>query len=258
MGRAVFLLPRFRRFKMSQMTNEPVANEPAVDRPPVTADVAPLTKIGGFKIPTAALRAYTMVFALVAIWVIFTYATSGVFLESRNFSNLMRQTAVTGVLAVGMLMVIVTGQIDLSVGSVVGLSGGVAAIIIFSYGYGMLPAVAGAIVVGLIIGAIQGALTSYANIPSFIVTLGGMLVWRGAIKGLTKGNTIPIPLQSFKNIGEQYVAKHMGVGIAVLAVAAIVLLNLQRQRVRRRHGLPTAGVLTLALRIIIPSAVIVG
>src|SRR5947209_6699167 len=172
MGRAVFLLPRFRRFKMSQMTNEPVANEPAVDRPPVTADVAPLTKIGGFKIPTAALRAYTMVFALVAIWVIFTYATSGVFLESRNFSNLMRQTAVTGVLAVGMLMVIVTGQIDLSVGSVVGLAGGVAAMA--QDPAGLVGALGAAIVVGVIIGAVQGSLIAYANIPAFIVTLGGL------------------------------------------------------------------------------------
>ena len=99
-------------------------NEPVVDRPPVNMDVAPVpsdaeavkqTKIGGFKVPTDALRAYTMLFALIVIWLFFHYATDRIFLEPRNFSNLMRQTAVTGVLAVGMLMVIVAGQIDLSV-----------------------------------------------------------------------------------------------------------------------------------------------
>ncbi|HMF55635.1 MAG TPA: sugar ABC transporter permease [Pyrinomonadaceae bacterium] len=243
---------------MSRMTNEPVANEPAVDRPPVIADAAPQVRIGGLKITTDALRAYTLVFALIAIWLIFTYSTGGVFLESRNFSNLMRQTAVTGVLAVGMLMVIVTGQIDLSVGSVVGLSGGIAAILMWSFGWGLLPSVAAAIVVSLVVGALQGALTAYANIPAFIVTLGGLLVWRGAIKGLTKGNTIPIPLQSFKNIGEQYVAKPVGAAIAVLAVAAIVFINIQRQRARRRHGLSAASSAGLVLRILLPSLVITG
>ena len=113
------------------------ANEPVIDRPPVAADLAPSvdvaeitpqTRIGQFKIRTDVLRAYTMVFALIAIWIYFHYSTNQIFLEPRNFSNLMRQTAVTGVLAVGMLMVIVTGQIDLSVGSVVGLAGGIAAI----------------------------------------------------------------------------------------------------------------------------------
>ena len=77
-----------------------------------------------------------MVFALVAIWLHFHYSTDQIFLESRNFSNLMRQTAVTGV-AVGMLMVIITGQIDLSVGSVVGLAGGVAAVAQGWLGWGL-------------------------------------------------------------------------------------------------------------------------
>src|SRR5258705_11580384 len=108
-----------------------------------------------------------MLFALIAIWIYFDY-TTGIFLESRNFSNLMRQTSVTGVLAVGMLMVIVAGQIDLSVGSVVGLIGGIAAM---SQGYGIFGALLIAIVIGILIGAFQGALTAYLNIPAFIVTL---------------------------------------------------------------------------------------
>src|SRR5687768_18347913 len=96
-------------------------NEPNIERPPATsdfvavpetADLTPQTKIGKFKIPTDVLRAYTMVFALIAIWIYFHYSTDQIFLDPRNFSNLMRQTAVTGVLAVGMLMVIITGQID--------------------------------------------------------------------------------------------------------------------------------------------------
>src|SRR5713101_3148007 len=157
------------------------ASEPGVGRPPATSDLTPLaetdeitpqTTIGKFKIPTDALRAYTMVFALIAIWIYFHYSTNHIFLEPRNFSNLMRQTAVTGVLAVGMLMVIVTGQIDLSVGSVVGLAGGIAAM---SQGYGIVGSLLIAIVTGIVIGAFQGSLTAYLNIPAFIVTLGGLL-----------------------------------------------------------------------------------
>ncbi|MDQ3180521.1 MAG: sugar ABC transporter permease, partial [Acidobacteriota bacterium] len=81
---------------------------------------------------TTALRAYTMLGALALIWLYFHWATDSIFLTPRNLSNLMLQTSVTGILAVGMLMVIVSGNIDLSVGSVLGLAGGIAAICLTS------------------------------------------------------------------------------------------------------------------------------
>src|SRR5438309_7315370 len=149
------------------MMNNP-HNSPGIERPPATSDLIPLpdtdaitpvTTIGKFKIPTDVLRAYTMVFALIAIWIYFHFSTGHIFLESRNFSNLMRQTSVTGVLAVGMLMVIITGQIDLSVGSVVGLAGGVAAIAQGWLGWSLVPSLVAGIAVGIAIGASQGALT---------------------------------------------------------------------------------------------------
>jgi D-xylose transport system permease protein len=231
------------------------ANEPPVDRPPVTADVAPQTHIGKFTIQTAALRAYTMVFALVAIWLFFHYKTGYVFLSARNFSNLMLQTSVTGVLAVGMLMVIVAGQIDLSVGSLVGLVGGIAAL---TQGWGLAPSLASAIVVGLLIGALQGALVAYANIPAFIVTLGGLLAWRGVILGLSQGKTTPITLPAFRAIGQQFVSPTIGIVIAVVAVAVVVWLSLRRQAARRRYGLPPSSMGQLLLQILLPSAVIVA
>ena len=133
-----------------------------------------------------------MLFALIAIWIFFHWSTDQIFLSPRNFSNLMRQTAVTGILAVGMLMVIVTGQIDLSVGSVVGLAGGIAAMTQGWLGWGLVPSLAAGISVAIAIGAMQGALTAYVNIPAFIVTLGGLLAWRGVTLGLSKGDrTIP-------------------------------------------------------------------
>jgi D-xylose transport system permease protein len=153
------------------------SNIPNTERPPSTSDLTPLaeaevvtpvTTIGKFKIPTDVLRAYTMLFALVAIWIYFHFSTNHIFLEPRNFSNLMRQTSVTGVLAVGMLMVIITAQIDLSVGSVVGLAGGIAAIAQGWWGLGLVPSLAAGIAVAIAIGALQGSLTAYVNIPGTI------------------------------------------------------------------------------------------
>jgi D-xylose transport system permease protein len=232
--------------KLSQQASD-VANE-----------ITPLTTIGSFKIPTELLRAYTMVFALIAIWIYFHYSTGNIFLEPRNFSNLMRQTSVTGVLAVGMLMVIITGQIDLSVGSVVGLAGGIAAIAQGWLGWGLIPSLSAGIAVGIAIGLAQGGLTAYLNIPAFIVTLGGLLAWRGVILGLSRGETIPLRLQAFKSIGQDYVGPTVGWIIAALAVAAIVWMTIARNRARRRHGLGSPLLAVTVARLVIPITVIVG
>jgi len=221
-------------------------------------EVAAQTTIGKFKINTDVLRAYTMLFALIAIWVYFHYSTSQIFLDPRNFSNLMRQTAVTGVLAVGMLMVIITGQIDLSVGSLVGLAGGIAAIAQGWFEWGLVPSLAAGIAVGVAVGSFQGILTAYVNIPAFIVTLGGLLAWRGVILGLSRGETIPLRLQSFKAIGQGYVGPVVGWVIAAVAVAAIILMNVSRRRARRSHGIDAASRRTTWLRVLIPIAVIIG
>lgn len=205
----------------------------------------------------AALRTYTMVIALIAIWAIFTYTTDGVFLEPRNFSNLMRQATITAVLSVGMLMIIVTGHIDLSVGSVVGLAGGIAVIVQAWLGWGLIPSVAAGIGIGLVIGAFHGVLVAYANIPAFIVTLGGLLAWRGVIKGLTSGLTVPVEIQEFKSIGQNYIAPVAGWGLAAVAIIVIVWLAISRHRARIRHGLAAEGTAKLAAQIVLPSALVI-
>lgn len=241
-------------------TNEARPPDTSDFAPAVAADaeITPLTRIGKFKIPTDLLRAYTMVFALIAIWIYFHTSTGNIFLEPRNFSNLMRQTSVTGVLAVGMLMVIITGQIDLSVGSVVGLAGGIAAIAQGWMGWGLVPSLSAGIATGIAIGLAQGTLTAYLNIPAFIVTLGGLLAWRGVILGISRGETIPLRLQAFKSIGQDYVGPTVGWIIAAIAVAAIVWITIARNRARRRHGLGTPVLGVTIARLVIPIVVIVG
>ena len=250
------------------MNNEAAPNEPAIDRPPVTADVAPptvdvegapQTRIGRFKLPTATLRAYTMLFALVVIWLFLQWATIneahpyGLFLDPINFSKLLKQTAVTGILAVGMLMIIVAGQIDLSVGSVVGFAGGMAAM---TQGWGLVPSLLVAIAIGLAIGAIHGSLVAYMNIPAFIVTLGGLLAWRGVVLWRMKGKTVPIELPVFRSIGEGFVAPMAGWTLAAVAIAALAFFTLKRNSARRRHGLKVSGAGATLARVIVPSVVI--
>ncbi len=239
---------------MSDSPNTPDPNLVAT----ADGELMPRTTIGKFKIPTELLRAYTMVFALVAIWIYFHYSTNQIFLDPRNFSNLMRQTAVTGVLAVGMLMVIITGQIDLSIGSLVGLAGGIAAIAQGWMGWGLLPSLSAGITVALAIGAFQGALTAYLNIPAFIVTLGGLLAWRGVILGLSRGETVPIRLPAFKSIGQDYVGPTVGWTIAAIAIALIIFMTISRNRARKRHGLGAVSLGATLARVLVPIAVVVG
>jgi D-xylose transport system permease protein len=213
------------------------------------------------KLRTSALRAYTMLLALIVIWLFFQWATIdashpyGLFLGAINFSKLLQQTAVTGVLAVGMLMVIVSGNIDLSVGAVVGLAGGIAAM---TQGWGLVPCLLAAITVGLIIGALQGTLVAYVNIPSFIVTLGGLQAWRGIILKLSKGATIPVELPFFRSLGRDFISRRIGLAFAVVAIVLIILTTLRRNRARLRHGLKTISKGANVARIVVPSLVIVA
>lgn len=199
-------------------------------------------------ISASALRAYTMLGALVFIWLFFHWQTGSIFLTPRNLSNLMLQTSVTGIIAVGMLMVIVSGNIDLSVGSMLALVGGIAAIIladpywiililnkiylgsiaqvlldlIASPTVFLLLSVFSALIIGFIIGLFNGFLTTYGNIPAFIVTLGGLLAWRGAIKGISRSETIPISNEYYKAIGQNYIPYEIGWILGGILVAGII------------------------------------
>jgi D-xylose transport system permease protein len=212
----------------------------------------------GFKIKTSSLRAYTMLGALILIWLFFHWQTGGIFLTPRNLSNLMLQMSVTGILAVGMLMVIVSGNIDLSVGSVLGLAGGASAILLTNYEYGILPSILTAIIVGVLIGAFHGFLTAYLNIPAFIVTLGGLLAWRGAIKGISKSETIPIADQTFKQIGQGNMTIQSGWILAAVGILFVLFLAYKRAQSAKTYGLGKADYAGELLKSILPIAAIVA
>jgi D-xylose transport system permease protein len=209
------------------------------------------------KIETSALRAYTMIAALALIWIYFHWATGSIFLTPRNLSNLMLQTSVTGIIAVGMLMVIVSANIDLSVGSLLGLSGGVAAIALTSLGFGLVPSILIAVAVGTVIGLFHGTLVAYANIPAFIVTLGGLLAWRGVVKGVTKSETIPIADQTFKSIGQSYIPPQIGWILAAVAILFVLAIAVRRAHTRKTFEVGEANYGAEALKSILPIGAII-
>ncbi len=218
------------------------------------------SRFGRWQVSTDAVRAYSMVVALIAIWIFFQVKTVsdlhpfGLFLHPVNLANLLKQMSVTGVLAVGMLLVIVARQIDLSVGSLLGLAGGIAAM---TQGLGLVPSFAAAILIGTIAGVLHGTLVAYANIPAFIVTLGGLLTWRGVILYLSKGETIPVRLPVFRSMGVALITPASGIVLAAGAIAALVWLTIRRNRARRRYGLTVPTAATTAARIVAPSLLIV-
>ena len=126
------------------------------------------------------IRQYAMILALIAVVLIFEILTGGILLQPLNISNLIQQNAYVLILAIGMLLCILTiGNIDLSVGSVVGFIGAISAILILKMQMPVFPAILLSLAAGFIIGCWQGAWIAYVGVPAFIVTLAGQLIFRG-------------------------------------------------------------------------------
>ena len=182
------------------------------------------------------IRQYTMLFALVAIWVIFSVLTHGVFIRPLNLSNLFLQTMTVAVVAIGMTLVIVTGNIDLSVGSVAALCGAVGAFLQVKMGWSTAPALAAAIGCGLLIGLWHGFWIAYRMVPSFIVTLASMMIFRGAVLGVTNGATIAPLSESFKALGQNYISPTLSIGLGGLAILLFIAMDLRKRAQRVKYG----------------------
>ena len=152
------------------------------------------------------VREYGMYIALFVIMAIFTATTKGIFLSSRNISNLINQTGYIAVLAVGMTLVIVIRHIDLSVGFLAGFIGAVAAIAMVTWHWPVWLAILLAIALGIVAGLLTGFLVAQVQIPAFVATLAGWLIYRGAILLATMGTgTIIIPDDVFNAIGNGFI-----------------------------------------------------
>jgi D-xylose transport system permease protein len=196
--------------------------------------------------------------AVAVIWMFFAWKTDGGFTSARNLSNLMRQMAITGILACGMVFVIIAGEIDLSIGSLLGLLGGMAAVLDVTHHLPLPVSIAIVLASGLLLGFLNGYLTAYAGIPSFIVGLGGMLAYRGIVLGITGGETIAPISPGFEQLGQAYLPPTFGMALGVgLFVLAGVLA--WRQRLSQAlHQLPTPPVWRIVVRVAIIGMVLAG
>lgn len=202
-------------------------------------------------------RAYTMIGALISIWVLFSLLHDR-FLSPTNISNLFLQMSVTSILAIGMVLVIVAGQIDLSVGSLVGLTGGIAAILNVWYEWNTIPVILATLGVGAAIGFIQGWIIAYRAVPAFIVTLGGMLIFRGILFGTTGSVTIAPLTPSVKAIGQSYVGDIIGwiFGITALAIAGYLVMR--KRAARAKFGFDVEPFAVSVLRLGVIGAIVIG
>jgi D-xylose transport system permease protein len=140
-------------------------------------------------------QALTMPFALIAICAFFAVREPA-FLGPRNLTQLIVEFSITGTLALGMFMILLTGQIDLSVGSGVGLIGGIAAVLVFQQGWPAALAMAAAFAIALVLWTLMGALIVRQRIPSFIITLGGLLIFKGLFWLVIQNSTVPADSRS--------------------------------------------------------------
>lgn len=183
------------------------------------------------------IQAYVLIIAFILIIAIFGALTAGEFLSSRNVSNLFTQMSVIAVLAIGMTLVLILGQIDLSVGSVVGLTGGIAAMLQVWHGWSTWAVVLTAVVAGALIGMIQGWWVAYRAVPAFIVTLAGMLIFRGVLMGLSDGQTVAALDDSFKAIGTSYLPYLPGYILAVISIVLMFFFAVRTRAKRQNLGL---------------------
>ena len=193
-------------------------------------------------------RMVGMIGVLLAIWVVFHFLSGGTFITPRNLWNLSVQTSAIAIMATGMVLVIVSRNIDLSVGSMVGTVGMVMAVLQAEW----LPPVVGTgnswiwvitlvvgVILGALIGAFQGSIIAYVGVPSFVVTLGGLLVWRGFAWLTASGRTIAPMDPTFQLLGGGSKGSLGEVGswiVGGVACVGIVALMVNGRRKRRKFG----------------------
>lgn len=180
----------------------------------------------------------TMGIALAIVCVAFHLLTGGTFLTARNISNLCIQTSYIGVLAAGVVMVIVAGNIDLSIGSLVGFVGSVMARLMVTYNWPTIPVILLGLCIGLVVGAFQGYMIACRAVPAYVVTLSGWLTWRGLCMAVTGGTSLGPMKPLFKQFGQGYAPSPvtLTVVVGVLAVLAIIATRMRNRKIKRRYG----------------------
>ncbi len=193
----------------------------------------------------ANVRSYGIFLALVVVILVFQGLTGGRLLTPNNVVALFQQNAYVMITAIGMLMVIIATDIDLSVGSVIAFVGGVGAIAMRDWGMNWFLAVIIMLVIGLLIGAFQGFWVAYVGVPGFVTTLGGMLLFRG-LATVIAGESIPVSDNTFRSIASAYLPNILGfwgnldgltIVVGVVCIAAYIVMQFRNRSKALKNGL---------------------
>jgi D-xylose transport system permease protein len=189
------------------------------------------------RIRGGSLRNYSLVIITGAIWIVFQFLTGGTFLTQRNLGLLALQTSITGLTAIGAVLLIITRNFDLSIGSVLELISVIIAILTIRQGWGPWPTIALVMVVGLAVGAWQGWWVAKLGVPSFIVTLAGMLYFRGLALTISGGETIaPVP-KSLGAIATEWLGAMQSLALMAIGFTILSLYLVWRANHAKKLGL---------------------
>ncbi len=195
---------------------------------------------GGAENGRVGLRDFSMLIALILIALVF-WLRDPAFLSARNLSQLAIELSATAVLGLGMLLIIVPGHIDLSVGSGLGLAGGIAAVLVFEHGWAAPAALAATTLASISLYAAMGTIIVRERIPAFIITLGGLLVFKGAHWLVIENKTVPVVRGGESNLYSLLTTYHLpptvGLTLAAVLIVAMGIAATRAERRRRRQGI---------------------
>lgn len=214
------------------------------------------------------IRDYAMYIALVVIFVIFTIATKGLFLSSRNLINLVNQTGYVAVLAIGMTLILIIKHIDLSVGFVAGFLGAIAAILLMK-GWNVWLVIPAVLLCGVLVGMYQGFLITKIKVPAFVTTLAGMFIFRGLLSLVTAGTgTIIVRNRTFLQLSNGYIpdipwGDHfdfhlLTLLIGVFLVVATVYSQMKNRRTMQKYNFHTTSAPIFGAKLVFLSGLIMA
>ncbi|WOP17726.1 multiple monosaccharide ABC transporter permease [Raineyella sp. LH-20] len=209
------------------------------------------------------LRQYGMMIALGLLVLLFQFLTNGLFLQPRNVTSLLVQNGYVLILAIGMVMVIIAGHIDLSVGSVCAFVGATVATSMYSWHFPWPAAILLGLALGILVGIWQGFWVAYVGIPAFIVTLAGMLLFRGLDLMILNAQSIPVP-EAFQKIANGYLPEvgpntgyhNITLLLSILAVVAMVWFEFRRRADLKQHEMPLPSMVGSVIKLVVLGALI--
>ncbi|MBP6494367.1 MAG: ABC transporter permease [Rhodoferax sp.] len=198
---------------------------------------------------------------LVVIALVFNILSDGIFLSAENLYNIAQQTAVVGILATVMVLIIVTRHIDLSVGSVLGFVGVLIAYLMYTENWSWQAASLAGLAAAIAASVYQGALVAFVGVPAFVVTLGGLMSFRGAAYLVADGKTQPLSDPFFLKLGGGF---NGGIGtqaswvIGVILCLGLIVSMVAKRRAKKAYGVPTNSALVDAVIVLIPIAIVLA